>query len=181
VTYYGGKQLADSFRVVRNNTLTIAQDIPEDKYSFRAAPDTRSVGELLAHIALSYGFQYQVHAKEKRNTLVGFDFPALMQKLHADEKQPRTKAQVIELLHTNGETWAGWLESQPEGFLSETVEMPPNAKPGTRTRFDMALSVKEHEMHHRGQLMLIERILGIVPHLTRDMQARFARASAVKS
>ena len=33
-------------------------------------------------------------------------------------------------------------------------------------------------MHHRGQLMLIERILGIVPHLTREMQARFAAAAA---
>ena len=27
-------------------------------------------------------------------------------------------------------------------------------------------------MHHRGQLMLIERVLGIVPHLTRERQAR---------
>jgi uncharacterized damage-inducible protein DinB len=42
----------------------------------------------------------------------------------------------------------------------------------------MLLSVKEHEMHHRGQLMLIERIIGIVPHLTREMQARMAAAGA---
>jgi uncharacterized damage-inducible protein DinB len=39
----------------------------------------------------------------------------------------------------------------------------------------MILSVKEHEMHHRGQLMLIERMLGITPHLTRQMQERLAR------
>ena len=38
----------------------------------------------------------------------------------------------------------------------------------------MLLSVKEHEMHHRGQLMLIERQLGIVPHLTRERETRFA-------
>jgi uncharacterized damage-inducible protein DinB len=44
----------------------------------------------------------------------------------------------------------------------------------------MILSVKEHEMHHRGQLMLIERVVGIVPHLTRDMQARIAAAAARK-
>jgi hypothetical protein len=35
-------------------------------------------------------------------------------------------------------------------------------------------------MHHRGQLMLIERIIGIVPHLTRDMQARISAAAAKK-
>jgi uncharacterized damage-inducible protein DinB len=39
----------------------------------------------------------------------------------------------------------------------------------------MIMSAKEHEMHHRGQLMLIERILGIVPHLTRQMQERMAQ------
>jgi uncharacterized damage-inducible protein DinB len=39
----------------------------------------------------------------------------------------------------------------------------------------MLMSVKEHEMHHRGQLMLIERMIGVVPHLTRQMQERMAR------
>jgi uncharacterized damage-inducible protein DinB len=38
----------------------------------------------------------------------------------------------------------------------------------------MLLSPKEHEMHHRAQLMLVERMLGIVPHLTREQQARMA-------
>jgi uncharacterized damage-inducible protein DinB len=88
------------------------------------------------------------------------------------------------LLRTSGETWATWVESVPESFLAEQVAMPQGANPASRLRFDMILSVKEHEMHHRGQLMLIERVIGIVPHLTRDMQARFAAAAtaaAVKS
>jgi uncharacterized damage-inducible protein DinB len=43
----------------------------------------------------------------------------------------------------------------------------------------MLLSPKEHEMHHRGQLMLIQRLLGLKPHLTRQMEERTAqRASA---
>jgi len=42
----------------------------------------------------------------------------------------------------------------------------------------MLLSAKEHEMHHRAQLMLIERLLGIVPHLTRQMQAWIAEMQA---
>jgi uncharacterized damage-inducible protein DinB len=46
--------------------------------------------------------------------------------------------------------------------------------PASKTRFEMILGVKEHEMHHRGQLMVIERMLGIVPHLTRQMQDRMA-------
>jgi uncharacterized damage-inducible protein DinB len=41
-----------------------------------------------------------------------------------------------------------------------------------QTRLASLLGPEEHEMHHRGQLMLIERILGIVPHLTRQRQER---------
>ena len=58
--------------------------------------------------------------------------------------------------------------------------MPPGAEPASKSRFEMVLSVKEHEMHHRGQLMLVERMIGVVPHLTREMQARFAAAAAQK-
>ncbi len=151
---YSAKDLADSFRTVRKNTVVIAQDLPEEKYAFRAAPDTRSVGELLAHLALGPNFQYQVHAIERRTTLVGFDFPSLMKRFVAEEKEPR--------------------------FLAEQVQMPQGATPPSKSRFEMILSVKEHEMHHRGQLMLIERLVGIVPHMTREMQSRLA-AAATKS
>jgi hypothetical protein len=33
-------------------------------------------------------------------------------------------------------------------------------------------------MHHRGQLMTIERMIGQVPHLTRQMQERVAQMQA---
>jgi uncharacterized damage-inducible protein DinB len=178
VNYYGGKELAASFRTVRKNTLAIAVDIPEDKYSFRAAPETRSVGEMLAHIALSNGFQKKINAEERRTNLDGFDFTSLINRLREEEKAPRTKAQVIELLTKDGEAWAKWLEGLDDNFLGEVVTMPPGGTPPSRTRFDLLLSVKEHEMHHRGQLMLMERILGIVPHLTRRMQERFAANAA---
>ena len=42
----------------------------------------------------------------------------------------------------------------------------------------MLLSPKEHEMHHRGQLMLLQRMIGLVPHLTRQMQERMAQHAA---
>lgn len=180
MNHYGGKQLAASSRTVRKNTLQIAEDIPEDKYNFRAAPGTRSVAELLTHIAISQSFQEEVHRKEKRSTLAGFDFPALMQRMAAAEQEPRTKAQIIELLRSNGEAWAAWLEGLGDDFLAENVSMPPGGSPASRTRFDMLLSVKEHEMHHRGQLMLVERIVGIVPHLTRERQARTAASANAK-
>ena len=44
-----------------------------------------------------------------------------------------------------------------------------------KSRLESLMGAKEHEMHHRGQMMLIERQLGITPHLTRAMQERFAQ------
>jgi uncharacterized damage-inducible protein DinB len=180
MTYYGVKELAASFRTVRKNTIVIAQELPGEKYSFRPAPNTRTVGELLAHISLAYNFQYQVHAQERRSSLEGFDFPLLFQRMIAEEKAPRSKDQTLEMLQSSGEKWAGWLEGLAESFLAEQVEMRAGMTPSSKSRFEMILSVKEHEMHHRGQLMLIERIVGIVPHLTREMQAHMA-ATATKS
>ncbi len=178
MNYYGAKELAESFRTVRKNTIQIATEIPEDKYGFRSAPDTRSVAELLSHIAVADMFQTMLHAEERRTTLDGLNFPALMQRMGAEEKTPRNKEQTIELLRTRGDKFAAWLESLSDEFLGEQVAMPAAAKMPSKSRFEMILGVKEHEMHHRGQLMLIERQLGIVPHLTREMQARFAAAQA---
>jgi uncharacterized damage-inducible protein DinB len=175
MTYYGAKELAESFRTVRKNTIQIAQDIPEDKYGFKAASDTRTVEKLLTHIAISGRFQYAIH-RDKLTTMQGLNFPVLFQEMSAAEAKPRTKAEVIELLKKEGEEWARFVEGFSEEFLSQTIMMPPGGTPPQRTRFDMVLSAKEHEMHHRGQLMLIERILGVVPHLTRQMQERMAQA-----
>jgi len=50
-----------------------------------------------------------------------------------------------------------------------------------KTRFERVLGAKEHEMHHRGQLMLIERQLGIVPHLTRQGEERMKQLRAAKA
>jgi uncharacterized damage-inducible protein DinB len=62
--------------------------------------------------------------------------------------------------------------------LAETVSFPPPVQPSSRTRFEMLLGVKEHEMHHRAKLMVVERLLGIVPHLTRIRQQRMAAQGA---
>jgi uncharacterized damage-inducible protein DinB len=177
---YGPADMARSFRTVRNNTLQIAEEIPEDKYDFVAAPGTRSVRDLLAHIAYSNQFHFDVHRDQRRSTLQGYDFPAHMQRNAAREQKPRTKAEIIAALREEGEKFATWLESLSRDFLNETMTNPMGEHPKTRMEYLMA--VKEHEMHHRGQLMLIERMLGITPHLTRAMQERMrARAAATAS
>ena len=118
---YGGKKLAEGCRTVRGNTLKIAEEIPEDKYAFKATPETRSVGQLLTHIALLHRVPQQIDQTEKRRTLEGFNFPGMMQKLAAEEQQVRSKAQIIEMLRHDGETWASYLEGLSDDFLAEDI------------------------------------------------------------
>jgi uncharacterized damage-inducible protein DinB len=181
MNFYGAKELADSFRTVRKNTILVAEDIPEGKYSFRAAPETRSVAELLTHIALMPSMPERIHGTEHLSTLEGFDFFTVIGGLIAKEKEPRTKAQVIDLLRKEGDRFAGWLGGLKDDFLAERVTFPAGMTPPSKTRFEMLLGAKEHEMHHRGQLMLIERMVGVVPHLTRDMMARIEEMQKAKA
>lgn len=172
---YTGKDLARAFRTVRENTIKIAEEIPESKYDFAAAAGIRTIRQLLTHIALSDSFS-SIH-KEKRTNFDGVNFPAFVAQMQAEEAKPRTKAEVIALLTQRGEETAKWLDSLSDDFLGEQFTQPAGPL-ATKSRFEMIMSMKEHEMHHRGQLMLIERMLGITPHLTRQMQERFAAAQA---
>ena len=174
MTYYGGKDLAAAFRTVRENTIKIAEEIPETKYDFKPAPDCRSVRETLAHIAVSTGFQSHVHGN-KISDMKTVNFMELFQKFSAEENKPRTKAEMVAFLRTEGDKFSAYLEGLPESFLVEQVTMPPGAQPPVKIRFEMLMSAKEHEMHHRGQLMTMQRMLGQVPHLTRQMQERMAQ------
>ncbi|HUN61375.1 MAG TPA: DinB family protein [Candidatus Sulfotelmatobacter sp.] len=176
--YYGGKQLADAFRTVRKNTIQVAEDIPEASYGFEAAPGTRSVGRMLTHVAISTRIWEEVH-KTGLTTLAGFDFFGAIDRFQAEEAKPRTKAEILQLLKTEGEQFASWVETLTPETLAENVTDPDGKT--AKTRFERLLGAKEHEMHHRAQLMLIERQLGIVPHLTRQFQERVAQMRAAKA
>ena len=182
MTYYGAKELAAAFRTVRKNTITIAQEVSEENYGFRATPETRTIAETLVHIAVAPRLNYQIQAVEKLDSLAGFDFLTFLGGLIAIEKHPHTKAQVIALLTEEGDRYASWLETLNDEFLAESVAMPPGMPgPTSKSRFEMIMSVKEHEMHHRGQLMVLERLVGVKPHLTRQMEEMMAMMQSAKA
>ena len=173
--HYGASDLARSVRTVRKNTLVVADEIPEAQYGFRPTPESRSVAEILSHIAINTRASHQIHAVEKIKTFIGLDFAARAREREALERQLRTKAEILEALRRDGDAWASYLDKVSEEELAEVITFGPGADPPSKSRFEMILSVKEHEMHHRAQLMVIERLLGLVPHLTRQRRARAAR------
>ena len=180
MTYYGSRELAASFRTVRKHTLQVATDIPAEHYGFVAAEGVRDVGTMLVHVAIAPGMFWQEIHESGLMTLEHYDFLGTMRRMEAEEKKTRDKAEILELLTTEGERFAAFLEGLSEDVLAQGVASP-NAPGKTRSRFEMLMGAKEHEMHHRAQLMLIERQLGIVPHLTRQLNAMVAQMAQAKT
>jgi uncharacterized damage-inducible protein DinB len=150
-------------QAVRKNTILMAEDIPESKYDYRPTPVNRSVAETLVHIAWLWTSDRILHEEERLETVEGFDFPALLKKSEVEEKRRRSKAEILELLRVEGERQARWLEQKPEAFLAERVRLPGG---GSVSRFEMILATKEHELQHRAQLTVIDRLIGVVPRFT---------------
>jgi uncharacterized damage-inducible protein DinB len=132
----------------------------------------------LVHIAVTPRVQKQIHFTERRKSLVGFDFFGVVGALQAEAQKPRSKAEILEMLRSEGEDFATALQSASEAFLGEIVEYPAGMTPPTKSRFEMLIGPKEHEMHHRGQLMVVQRMIGLKPHLTRQMEERIASMQA---
>lgn len=161
---YGAKQLAASFRAVRQNTIQVAEDIPEENYSFTPAEGARSVEGALAHIAVSTRLWQEAHSLGTTN-MHEYDWATAFTEMELEEKRKRSKKELLDLLKMEGERFAGFLEALTDNKLAEQITEDPSRP--TKSRLEALLSPKEHEMHCRSQLMLMERMLGIVPHLTR--------------
>src|SRR5438128_9624644 len=141
MVYYGGKDLEAAFRTVRDNTITIATEIPEDKYDFKATPETRTIRDALVHIALGTTFANHVHRNRISDT-TQVNFQELMAGMSEQQAKPRTKDEIIALLQTEGESFASYVEGLTDSFLADEVKMP-GGQPPAKTRFEMLMSVKE--------------------------------------
>ena len=160
---YGVRQLVEGVRAVRANTILVADDIPGSQYGYRPTPVSRSVAETLVHIAWLGTSDRILHEDDHLETVEGYDFPALLRKSEVEEKRPRSKPEILDLLRTEGERYAHWLTQLSDAFLAERVQLPAGA---SVSRFEMLLATKEHELQHRAQLTVIDRLIGVVPRFT---------------
>src|SRR5215217_3890510 len=141
---YGAKELAESFRTVRANTIQIAEDIPADKYTFKATPDVMSVGQMLAHVAVSPRWQIPFHGN--RVSAVDFElFQKGLAEASAQEQALQTKEQIVTALSDGGSDLAAFFGRLTPDLLHEAVSFPPPIQPSQKTRLEMLMGIKEHE------------------------------------
>ena len=132
--------VAAAFRTVRKNTVQIAEDVPEDKYDFKPSPESRSIRQTLAHIAVATTFPTMLHGE--RIPIEKIDFMEYMKRVNDEEGKPRNKAEMVALLKDSGEKFAAMLEKLEDPFIGEVITFGPDAEPPSRTRFDMLLAIR---------------------------------------
>lgn len=155
----------------RRGLIEEVEKIPEDQFSFRATPDTRSVAEVLQHIISSQKIIVGEACRPDTN-LRRQSFAA-----HANEYAPgvtevNDKNGLLELLRSSIDEAAASISSYGDN-LGDTM-MGLMGQPILKSAFlTFAFS---HEMYHRGQLTVFQRLLSIEPALTEKFRRMTASA-----
>ena len=160
----------DSWKAVRQDTITAVEDFPADEFDFRATPDVMQFGETAGHILLA-GEVLSGLLLEGCENFTGPDFRE-KRKAHVRQlpSSPTQKWLAFELRKSIGEITDALAKQTPEFYAGVVTRM--DGVPVTR--LEMVQSIKEHEMVHRAQLFFCLRLKGIVPATTRRRMAQQA-------
>jgi uncharacterized damage-inducible protein DinB len=168
--------LIESWRDARNGLIDEAAQIPPEQFSFRPTPEIRTLAELLQHVV------------ESQKTFVGETLrpdPNLFRQSledHAREYAPEVagitdKNGLLELLRSSMDTTEAAIRQAGDKLQDKTKGFRGNEV----TKFDILTFAVSHEMYHRGQFTVYERLLKIEPVLTQRFRELAAKAAANKA
>lgn len=146
------------------------ENIPEDQFSFRPTPDTRSIAELLQHIISAQKILVGETCRAESN-LMRQSFVAHAKEYAGGVNEVTDKNGLLELLRTSMEETEACIRSY--GDLEEMMTRL-DGKPTSKEAF--LIFALGHEGYHRGQLTVFERLLNIEPVLTTKTKKLFAKA-----
>jgi len=150
--------LLKQWNEIGRKLIAMAEDFPEDKYEFKAAPTTGTFAQRMIHGAASNYF---------------FTNLALGQKLPPEEDPPRTqfknKAAIVAYVKKSFADGAAAIKSKGDKGISTLVidpfaeDVPANAGKEQIRLGDFAYSLVEHSGEIYGQLTVYYRVAGMVP------------------
>ena len=156
---------------VRNGLIEEVDKLPDDQMSFRATPDTRTIAEILQHIVETQKILVGETCREDSN-LMRQSLAAHGQEYAPGVRDVTDKQGLIELLRSS-------MQTAQETILARTDlwDAPMNGLTGQPTTKGAILTfAASHEMYHRGQLTVYQRLLSIEPALTGKLKKLFAQA-----
>jgi uncharacterized damage-inducible protein DinB len=155
----------------RAGLIQEVEKIPEDQFSFRATPDTRSIAEILQHIISSQKILVGETCRASTN-LMRQSFAAHAKEYAAGVNEVTDKNGLLELLRSSMEEAEACLSSYGDKLDQTMTRL--DGQPTSKSAF-LTFSLS-HEMYHRGQLTVFERLLNIEPVLTGRLKKLFVNA-----
>jgi uncharacterized damage-inducible protein DinB len=153
---------------VRSGLIDEADQIPPDQFSFQPAPNTRSIKQLLQHMVGSQKLLVGEVCRPDTNLTRG-SFAEQIKHYAPDVRNTDDKDGLLNLLRASmDESGTQLLASGNE--LKNTMKRF-DGKEMTKLAF-LSFAIA-HEMYHRGQLTVYERLLGIEPALTQRFRKAF--------
>jgi len=154
---------------VRSGLIEEVSLIPADRFSFQPSPECRTVTQLIQHIVET---QKTLTGEVcKPNTNFGQGFPQLIAEHAPGVSSITDKDGLIKLLSDSMEQGEATIRNFGEDGLQTTM-MGFSGKEGTK--YYMLNFSMSHEMYHRGQITVYQRMLGIEPALTTRLKKMFA-------
>jgi uncharacterized damage-inducible protein DinB len=155
----------------REGLIQEVEKIPEDQFSFRATPDTRSIAEILQHLIQAQKILVGEACREETN-LMRQSMVAHAQEYAPGVHKVTDKNGLLELLRSSMEEAQACIGESADKLDATMTAL--NGQPTSKSAF-LTFCVS-HEMYHRGQLTVFLRLLNIEPVLTGKLKKVFARA-----
>ena len=165
-------RLIESWSEVRTGLINEASQIPDDKFSFRATPETRSVAELLQHVVQTQKMIVGETCRDDTN-LMRQSFADHINEYAPDVAGVGDKNGLLELLRSSMEPSEAAIRGYGDGLVQKMRRFDGKEI----SKLDFLNFAVAHEMYHRGQLTVYERLLGVEPALTQYFNKRFMTAS----
>jgi hypothetical protein len=150
--------LLKQWNEIGRKLIAMAEDFPEDKYDFKAAPSTGTFAERMIHGAAANYF---------------FTNFALGQKPPSEQDPPRAqfknKAAIIAYVKKSFADGAAAIKSKGDKGVSTLVidpfaaDVPANANKEKIRLGDLAYGIIEHSGEVYGQLSVYYRVAGMIP------------------
>ena len=159
---YGFRQEAvNELKAAQREAVSLAQAMPQEKYTWRPAEGVRSVSEVYLHMAAA---NFGLTAVAGAPPFPGFKFQGF-------EKSTTDKAKIVELLNQSFE----YAETSIAN-MSDADLVKPRKFQEYNTVGDILFHVVAHAHEHLGQSIAYARINGVVPPWTAAAQQQRQQA-----
>jgi len=142
--------LRGSWNGIKRNIRESAEQMPEENYNFKASPEVRTFGQILAHVA-GASYVFCASAKGEKTPFAEDYF----------EKNATTKAAIVKATNDAIDYCDGAYLAVTDANAGQTVRAPFSS--GSATRASSLIGQIGHDNEHYGNLVTYFRIKGMVP------------------